>query len=168
MLERLGCTSEELEDGEYLVRALVEGPRRFDAVLLDIVMAHSNGLALVRDLREHHVRSLPVIAATAYHHPGDDAVYARAGFDEVLDKPFTQRQLAQTLSRVISSRLREDSQAAPSTAPVPAPALESAPEPEPEPEPAPAHVPAPAPPAKPAAATATSPASPPASSPRHL
>jgi formimidoylglutamate deiminase len=81
MLERLGCTSEELDDGEDLMRALVEGPRRFDAVLLDIVMAHSNGLAIVRDLREHHVRLLPVIAATAYHNPGDDDVYARAGFE---------------------------------------------------------------------------------------
>jgi CheY-like chemotaxis protein len=114
----------EIDDGEDLLRALVEAPRRFDAVLLDIVMAHSNGLAVVRDLREHGIRDLPVLAATAYHSARDDAVYERAGFDAVLDKPFTQRTLALTLGRVALGRSRASSAtfsateaAAPATAP---------------------------------------------------
>ncbi len=106
MLERLGCTSSELEDGEDLMRALVLSPRKVDAVLLDIVMVRSNGLAVVRDLRAHKLDDLPVVAATAYHSRDDDGTFARAGFNDVLDKPFTQRQLEQTLNRAMLGRGR--------------------------------------------------------------
>ena len=115
MLERLGCTSMELEDGEDLMRALVLTTRKFDAVLLDIVMRHSNGLAVVADLRAHHIVELPVVAATAYHSAPEDADYIHAGFDAILDKPFTQRQLAQTLARVVF-RAGAEAQEAPADA----------------------------------------------------
>ena len=119
MLERLGCTHDDIEDGDDLVRALVYSRRPYDAILLDIVMKRSNGLAVCRNLRAQHI-DLPVIAATAYHTKGDDETFCNAGFDAILDKPFSQRQLALTLMRAVAARASASPAAAPRPSAAPA------------------------------------------------
>jgi CheY-like chemotaxis protein len=67
--------------------------RPFDCVFLDIVMCRTDGAQTCRELRRRGLR-LPIIAAT-----GNRACrqYFEAGFDHVMEKPFTQAVLQAVL-----------------------------------------------------------------------
>ena len=121
MLERLGCTSDEIDDGENVVRALIYGPRRFGAVLLDIIMARSHGLSVVRALRDLKLDELPVVAATAFFKPEEVLLYESAGFDAVLEKPFSQRQLGAAISKAVARRRGRVAPIFANSAPLPPP-----------------------------------------------
>jgi CheY-like chemotaxis protein len=71
-------------------------PRRrrpFDCVFLDIVMCRTDGAQTCRELRRRGLR-LPVIAATGNR---SCRQYFEAGFDHVMEKPFTQTVLLAVL-----------------------------------------------------------------------
>ena len=62
MLERLQCSYRLLEDGSQVAGLLREDPA-FDAILMDIVMQHSDGAEVCRQLRQDGC-VLPLIAMT--------------------------------------------------------------------------------------------------------
>jgi len=102
MLQRLGATSEDIDDGkdcEKLLRSRGHIPgvpstsgkgHRFDAILLDIVMVHSRGTDVCKHLLELGCR-VPILAATANHDPWNMASYREVGFYGILPKPYSQK-----------------------------------------------------------------------------
>jgi len=76
--------------------ALLQNP---DLILLDIVLWHSReGHAFARDLRERGY-SRPIVAITGLATRRDQDECHRAGFTEVLTKPYTINQLAEVIDR---------------------------------------------------------------------
>jgi CheY-like chemotaxis protein len=73
-------------DGEEAVRvAILAKP---DIILMDIAMPHMDGLDATRKLRENEeLRTVPVIAITAYNTSGFQRAAHDAGFDGYLTKP---------------------------------------------------------------------------------
>jgi PAS domain S-box-containing protein len=95
MLERLGCTHAQAEDGEAAVEAALSG--RFDLVLMDIHMPNLDGLDATRAIREAGATTLPIIAMTAMASAHDGALFEQAGMDGLLRKPTTLEDLRRTL-----------------------------------------------------------------------
>ncbi|NNF58927.1 MAG: PAS domain S-box protein [Rhodothermaceae bacterium] len=75
----------------------------FDAILLDINLgAKTSGEDVMRRLRELPAyATTPILAFTAYALPGDRERFLSAGFDGYLAKPFTRRQLLDTLGGML-------------------------------------------------------------------
>jgi CheY-like chemotaxis protein len=73
-------------DGEEAVRvATLAKP---DIILMDIAMPHVDGLEATRKIRENaDLRTIPVIAITAYNTSGFQRAAHDAGFDAYLTKP---------------------------------------------------------------------------------
>jgi DNA-binding NtrC family response regulator len=86
-LERKGYTVTVAEDGSQaleMVRA-----RRFDLVLLDIMMPGINGLDVLRTLRQAHtLTDLPIIMATARDQSADVVQALQLGANDYVTKPF--------------------------------------------------------------------------------
>lgn len=104
MLDRLGCTHEECEDGDQVGGALLSSALPFDVILLDVLMKRTHGWAVCQELRARGV-TIPIIAATAAYAPAEAPLYRRAGFTRVLQKPFDARELAGVLAAALGVRL---------------------------------------------------------------
>ena len=121
MLDKLGCMSVLLEDGDELTWTLIHAGyptlhggrvrdsaaaagQQFDVILLDIMMTRSNGVDVVVDLRKEfgtHVLP-PIVAMTANATLTDIAMYKKAGFAAVLSKPFDLSSLRTTILQATS------------------------------------------------------------------
>lgn len=111
MLERLGCTHEDVDDGDAVVKALASSDIRVDVILLDVVMARTNGLDVVRSLRAQGLE-LAVVACTAHYEEATQAAeFAGAGFDGVVKKPISQRALELALAKAMGAHARAASRA---------------------------------------------------------
>lgn len=76
-------------------------PRAFDVILLDVVMARTDGAAVCAALRTLLPRPYPIIAATANATSPNRLL--RAGFSSILEKPFSTAALADVLRPVKSA-----------------------------------------------------------------
>lgn len=97
-------------DGEEaLERALSEHP---DLVITDLQMPYMSGLELCVRLREHpSTRDLPAIMLTARGHALDEDELAKTNIREVMSKPFSPRQILESVQSLLEAmaRDREDS-----------------------------------------------------------
>lgn len=82
-LEKLGCTSVLLEDGDEIDGALDTSTRPFDAILLDISMNRTDGAQVCQHLRQDLKVHCPIIAMTAKISNVDTQRYYKMGFDLV-------------------------------------------------------------------------------------
>ena len=65
-----------------------------DMVLLDVSLPGLDGLAVLKQLREHPVVGrVPIIALTAHAMTGDRERFLVAGFDDYVSKPIVDEQL---------------------------------------------------------------------------
>jgi two-component system, OmpR family, response regulator MprA len=78
-------------DGAAALRAL-EGAEEPDAVVLDVLMPHVDGVTVCRRLREQGSR-VPVLMLTARETVGDRVAGLDAGADDYLAKPFALEEL---------------------------------------------------------------------------
>ena len=87
-------------DGEEaLERALSENPR---LVITDLQMPYMSGLELCIKLREHSLtRNTPVIMLTARGHALDEAELAKTNIREVMAKPFSPRQILESVEAML-------------------------------------------------------------------
>lgn len=105
LLEKLGCTVTQTEDGGQAIEAFAASD--FDLVLLDISMPVMNGQDVVRaigDLARTTGRHLPpcvAITANTMKHQVDE--YLANGFSAHLAKPFRRADLEQTLRRLLEA-----------------------------------------------------------------
>jgi CheY-like chemotaxis protein len=87
---------------EALVAVAAAGPGGFDVVLSDIAMPGGDGYWLVREIRQLAdalVRSVPVVAVTAFGREHSRARTLSAGFADHLQKPVDPEVLCQTVAR---------------------------------------------------------------------
>lgn len=96
-LGKAGLRAEVAGDGEAMWRALEA--RRFDAVVLDLMLPGDDGLQLCRQLRSSS--TLPVIMLTARGRPDDRIAGLETGADDYLAKPFDPRELLARLRAVL-------------------------------------------------------------------
>ncbi|MCC6615548.1 MAG: response regulator [Anaerolineae bacterium] len=81
---------------EQAWQAVAEDPQ---LILVDVILGTTRGgVDFARLLRGHGNRT-PLVAVTALATDADVQEYRSAGFDDVLTKPFTITQLAQTITR---------------------------------------------------------------------
>lgn len=102
-LKRLGHVTIEAESGEEAVeKARSERP---DLILMDVELKGMDGLTATGLIKEDPVlRSIPVVALTAYAMAGDRERALRAGCDGYLAKPVDVRNLDAEVSRYLVSK----------------------------------------------------------------
>ena len=96
-LEAEGYAAEVVDTGEAaLTRLLDAAPRRFDLVVLDVMLPGKDGFAVVTELRDAR-QFVPVLMLTARGRPEDVLKGFEAGADDYLPKP---TELAILLARI--------------------------------------------------------------------
>ena len=92
----------EAADGRQAVE--LARAARPDLILMDLKMPVMNGLAATRAIRqqpEPHLRTVPIVALSAYHPTQHGAVAAAAGCDDYVLKPINYEQLEAVIRRLL-------------------------------------------------------------------
>ena len=101
-LKKLGYRPTALNVPREALEVIVQNPGRFSAMITDLTMPHMTGVELIRRLNEQKI-NLPTLIITGYNLKATRADLATLPKCIVLNKPFTGEELAQALSRAISS-----------------------------------------------------------------
>src|SRR5215207_7323249 len=96
-LQHEGYTTLEADDGDK-ARIVLEAERP-DLVVLDVMLPGTDGLELCRWIRAKS--ELPVILLTARGEEADRIVGLELGADDYVTKPFSPRELAARVRRVL-------------------------------------------------------------------
>lgn len=86
-LEAEGYEVETVGDGETALKLLARQPKRFDAVVLDVMLPGMDGFDVARELREAG-QYVPILMLTARSRPEDILRGFEAGADDYVPKPF--------------------------------------------------------------------------------
>ena len=73
---------------------------RFDAIILDLMLPHSNGLDVCRDLRQRGIKT-PLLMLTAKSQLMDKVLGLKLGADDYLTKPFEMPELLARLEALL-------------------------------------------------------------------
>jgi CheY-like chemotaxis protein len=92
-------------DGEEALETLREAPDRFGLLVTDYMLPSVEGDRLARDVHEI-APSLPVILCTGYQMEGARRVLVDEHISKVIQKPFSLRELAETLRSVLEERCK--------------------------------------------------------------
>ena len=113
-LEAEGYAVETVPDGERALALLLEERRRFDVIVLDVMLPGVNGFAVASELRRAG-SFVPVLMLTARGHPEDVLRGFESGADDYLPKPFELAVLIARINGLLRRRdwLRLDREAAP-------------------------------------------------------
>ena len=106
--ENHGMITEVASDGRQAIELI--GKKKYDVIMTDVQMPEISGKELVGMIRSHPDRETsltPVIAFTAAKIERFDPDYLEAGFNEVLQKPFSEAGFLQCLSVYLSTPLHE-------------------------------------------------------------
>jgi len=101
LLTRAGILVDIAGNGREALVALQD--KKYDAVLMDVMMPEMDGLAATRAIRRTLKLDLPIIALTASAIKGDREKCLEAGMDEYLTKPVEIQDLYQTLEKMTAS-----------------------------------------------------------------
>jgi signal transduction histidine kinase/CheY-like chemotaxis protein/HPt (histidine-containing phosphotransfer) domain-containing protein len=104
LLEKQGHTVVVAGSGEEVL-ARLEGPDRFDVVLMDVQMPGMDGLEATARLRRREAATgghVPVVAMTAYAMTGDRERCLEAGMDDYVAKPVRAHELFSALGRAVN------------------------------------------------------------------
>ena len=113
-LEAEGYSVETVPDGETALALLLEERRRFDVVILDVMLPGANGFDVASELRRAG-SFVPVLMLTARGRPEDVLRGFESGADDYLPKPFELAVLIARIKGLLRRRdwLRLDRDAAP-------------------------------------------------------
>ena len=96
-----GFSVTEAEDGMQAVTICRKDPRRFDLIVMDVMMPELDGFSAVREIRK--ISSAPVLMLSARGAEYDRLLGFEAGVDDYVVKPFLPKELMARV-RVIVSR----------------------------------------------------------------
>ena len=103
LLEDLGYEMYTAKDGREALDMFVGDPGRFDLVITDQTMPEITGIALAERMLE--IRGdLPIILSTGYSETVSPETAKAAGVSEFVMKPFTKREVAGAIRRVLDAR----------------------------------------------------------------
>ena len=102
-LEAEGYTVEVVGDGESARAILLEERRRFDAVVLDVMLPGKDGFTVASELRRAG-QFVPVLMLTARGRPEDVLRGFESGADDYLTKPFELSVLIARINGLIRRR----------------------------------------------------------------
>jgi DNA-binding response OmpR family regulator len=89
-LQSDGQVADVLHDGNEVLAAVTQTP--FDVVVLDIMLPGRDGLSVVRQMREKHIKT-PVLLLTARGEVSERVEGLNTGADDYLTKPFALEEL---------------------------------------------------------------------------
>lgn len=99
-LSRAGYDVLEAADGQEALE-LAHGARP-DVIVLDLMMPRKSGLEVLRELRaDPELAPIPVVMLTARTRTADRRAAAEAGTDRFLAKPFSPRELSETVAELL-------------------------------------------------------------------
>ncbi len=96
ILKNMGAVITEAVNGVQAIDHL--GHNKTDLVLMDIQMPVMDGVEAIGIIRKRISRTLPVIALTANAIKGDNEKYLQAGMSAYLSKPYTEKDLLNTVA----------------------------------------------------------------------
>ncbi len=102
-LTGMGAQVKACADGDEVLDALQAF--RPDVILMDIQMPRRGGVETIREIREGRGLDIPAIAMTANAREQDIDAFRRAGFDDVLIKPFREHDLAARIRSMVRTRI---------------------------------------------------------------
>ena len=102
-LEFLGYAVTVAGDGNEAVE--MAASKLPDLIVMDILLPNVNGLEAASRIRNNpKTRVIPILAATALAMPGDMEKCLESGCDAYLAKPFTPKQLAAAIEKLLKDR----------------------------------------------------------------
>lgn len=102
-LEAEGYTVSTVGDGETALSLLVDQGKRYDALVLDVMLPGKNGFAVASELRAAQ-RFIPILMLTARGRPEDVLRGFEAGADDYLAKPFDLSVLLARIKALLRRR----------------------------------------------------------------
>lgn len=102
-LEAEGYDVDTAGDGEAALSLLLDDPRRFDAVVLDVMLPGKNGFEVATELRAAG-QFVPVLMLTARGRPEDVLRGFESGADDYLPKPFDLSVLLARINGLLRRR----------------------------------------------------------------
>jgi CheY-like chemotaxis protein len=101
-LAAMGAVVQACADGAEALAAL--DTFRPDVILMDIQMPRKGGVETIGEIRTGRKMKIPAIAMTANARAQDIAAFRRAGFDDVIIKPFREADLAARIRSLVPVR----------------------------------------------------------------
>lgn len=99
-LRRAGYDCRSVGDGRAGLQLLLEQP--FDAIVLDLMLPHVDGLTICRTVRREGVnRDAPILMLTARIAESDKVLGLESGADDYVTKPFSARELSSRIRAVL-------------------------------------------------------------------
>jgi PAS domain S-box-containing protein len=98
-LERLGYTVTAFNDPQLAVQTFVDSPQTFDVVVTDLSMPQMSGFDLVAAVKTIRP-DIPVVMTSGYVQDKDEALAQKLGVRQIILKPNTVEELAQSLARL--------------------------------------------------------------------
>jgi two-component system cell cycle response regulator DivK len=100
LLEAHGIHTIETRDGLQVMELARDSSP--DLILMDIQLPQISGLDVIKMLKEdEELKSIPVIAVTAFAMKGDEEKIRKEGFEDYLSKPITVTKLVDTINKFI-------------------------------------------------------------------
>ncbi len=107
-LKKLGFEVSAHTDVRLALADFLEAPDRFDVVVTDQIMPHMSGIRLTRKI--HGLRpQTPVLLITGFRDSFNEQQAREAGVRDFILKPFSHRDLAQLLDRILLRRMEGSS-----------------------------------------------------------
>jgi CheY-like chemotaxis protein len=104
VLRRFGATVEAVRSADEAIATLQEFPP--DVIVSDIAMPGTDGIAMIRAVREHAPQrggGTPALALTARAGAEDERVIRSAGYDAYLRKPVDASELVAAIADLVRS-----------------------------------------------------------------
>ncbi len=100
LLEAYGYTTVQTQDGREALELARE--HRPDLIVLDIQLPEISGLEVTRQLKEDdELKSIPVIAVTAFAMKGDEEKIREGGCEAYIAKPISVTSFISTIQKVL-------------------------------------------------------------------